>query len=251
MKLVLKKTNLQEITENDIMMHDFDTDKFVEYIKTHLDKANNLIENKILDFEPEELYNAITEVFDIKYDEQDYIDILSDVNKKHYTQIIHLNTTMVDNEGNNISCIGAATGKFKIYRDEINLTDLRKETGSSDFAIFKQVKHKLNDEYKQAEKYENMQYVSFDGDITKNKDLFESILKILRKTIKDKKVLKQILSDLKKYIDNLMYQAKQIAKLSESDNPQLKQIGLLYKKAFEENFNKKQLTQKNNHKRRY
>ena len=45
--------------------------------------------------------------------------------------------------------------------------------------------------------------------------------------LKDKKVLKQILSDLKKYIDNLMYQAKQIAKLSESDNPQIKQIVFL------------------------
>ena len=251
MKLVLKKINLKEETERDIESGYYDIDKFVESIKTHLAKANFLLENKILDLDEQELYDALKEVFDIKYDEQDYIDILSDVNNKHYTQIIHLNTTMVDNEGYNISCIGAATGKFKIYRDEINLTDLRKETGSSDFAIFKQVKHKLNDEYKQAEKYENMQYVSFDGDITKNKDLFESILKILRKTIKDKKVLKQILSDLKKYIDNLMYQAKQIAKLSESDNPQVKQIGLLYKKAFEENFNKKQLTQKNNHKRRY
>lgn len=251
MKLVLKKTNLQEITENDIMMHDFDTDKFVEYIKTHLDKANNLIENKILDFEPEELYNAITEVFDIKYDEQDYIDILSDVNKKHYTQIIHLNTTMVDDEGYNISCIGAAIGKFKIYRDKINLTDLRTVTGSSDFAIFKQEKHKLKDEFKQAEKYENMQYISFDGDITKNEDLLESILNLLRKTIKDKKVLKQVLGDLDKYINDLMYQAKQIAKLSEEQNPQVKQIGLLYKKALEENFNKKSLTQKDNHKRRY
>lgn len=251
MKLVLKKTNLQEITENDIMMHDFDTDKFVEYIKTHLDKANNLIENKILDFEPEELYNAITEVFDIKYDEQDYIDILSDVNKKHYTQIIHLNTTMVDDEGYNISCIGAAIGKFKIYRDKINLTDLRTVTGSSDFAIFKQEKHKLKDEFKQAEKYENMQYVSFDGDITKNEDLLESILNLLRKTIKDKKVLKQVLGDLDKYINDLMYQARQIAKLSEEQNPQVKQIGLLYKKALEENFNKKNLTQKDKHRRRY
>lgn len=251
MKLVLKKTNLQEITENDIMMHDFDTDKFVEYIKTHLDKANNLIENKILDFEPEELYNAITEVFDIKYDEQDYIDILSDVNKKHYTQIIHLNTTMVDDEGYNISCIGAAIGKFKIYRDKINLTDLRTVTGSSDFAIFKQEKHKLKDEFKQAEKYENMQYVSFDGNITKNEDLLESILNLLRKTIKDKKVLKQVLGDLDKYINDLMYQARQIAKLSEEQNPQVKQIGLLYKKALEENFNKKNLTQKDKHRRRY
>lgn len=251
MKLVLKKTNLKEITENDIMMHDFDTDKFVGYIRTHLDKANFLLENKILDFEPEELYNAITEVFDIKYDEQDYIDILSDVNKKHYTQIIHLNTTMVDDEGYNISCIGAAIGKFKIYRDKINLTDLRTVTGSSDFAIFKQEKHKLKDEFKQAEKYENMQYVSFDGDITKNEDLLESILNLLRKTIKDKKVLKQVLGDLDKYINDLMYQARQIAKLSEEQNPQVKQIGLLYKKALEENFNKKSLTQKDNHKRRY
>lgn len=251
MKLVLKKTNLKEITENDIMMHDFDTDKFVGYIRTHLDKANNLIENKILDFEPEELYNAITEVFDIKYDEQDYIDILSDVNKKHYTQIIHLNTTMVDDEGYNISCIGAAIGKFKIYRDKINLTDLRTVTGSSDFAIFKQEKHKLKDEFKQAEKYENMQYVSFDGDITKNEDLLESILNLLRKTIKDKKVLKQVLGDLDKYINDLMYQARQIAKLSEEQNPQVKQIGLLYKKALEENFNKKNLTQKDKHRRRY
>lgn len=251
MKLVLKKTNLKEITENDIMMHDFDTDKFVGYIRIHLDKANFLIENKMEDLDPEELYNAITEVFEIKFDDQDYIDILSDVNDKHYTQIVHLNTTMVDNEGYNISCIGAATGKFKIYRDEINLTDLRKETGSSDFAIFKQVKHKLNDEYKQAEKYENMQYVSFDGDITKNEDLFESILKILRKKIKDKKILKQVINDLYKYIDDLMYQARQIAKLSEEQNPQVKQIGLLYKKALEENFNKKSLTKKDNHKRRY
>ena len=251
MKLVLKKINLKEETERDIESGYYDIDKFIESIKTHLKKANFLLENKILDLDEQELYDALKEVFEIKYDEQDYIDILSDVNNKHYTQIIHLNTTMVDNEGNNISCIGAATGKFKIYRDEINLTDLRKETGSSDFAIFKQVKHKLNDEYKQAEKYENMQYVSFDGDITKNKDLFESILKILRKTIKDKKVLKQILSDLQKYINELMYQAKEITKLSESDNPQVKQIGKEYKKALEENFNKKSLTQKNNHKRRY
>ena len=54
-----------------------------------------------------------------------------------------------------------------------------------------------------------------------------------------------------KNIDNLMHQAKEITKLSESDNPQVRQIGLLYKKALENNFNKKNLTQKNNHKRRY
>ena len=251
MKLVLKETNLKEITENDIMMHDFDTDKFVEYIKTHLDKANNLIENKVLDLEPEELYNALKDVFEIKYDDQDYIDILSDVNKKHYTQILHLNTTMVDNEGYNISCIGAVTKAVPNYTGRVNLSELRNITNSYDFAIFKQVKHKLNDEFKQAEKYENMQYVSFDGDITKNEDLLESILNLLRKTIKDKKVLKQVLSDLDKYINDLMYQARQIAKLSEEQNPQVKQIGLLYKQPLEENFNKKNLTQKDKHRRRY
>jgi len=251
MKLVLKKTNLKEITENDIMMHDFDTDKFVGYIRTHLDKANFLLENKVLDLEPEELYNNITEVFEIKYDDQDYIDILSDVNKKHYTQILHLNTTMVDNNGNNISCIGAATRAVPNYNKRIPLSELRNITDSYDFAIFKQVKHKLNEEFKQAEKYEDKQYISFDKDLDENSELFEQVLNLLRRTIKDKKVLKQVLSDLNKYINDLMYQAKQIAKLSEEQNPQVKQIGLLYKKALEENFNKKRLTQKDNHKRRY
>ena len=255
MKLVLKETNLKEITENDIMMHDFDTDKFVEYIKTHLDKANYLIENKIVDFEPEELYNSLKEVFDFKFDNDDYLRILSDINNKHYTDIVTINTTMVDNEGYNISCIGAATKKtiqkMPNSNGKMNLTDLREITDSFDFAIFKQVKHKLNDEFKQAEKYEDKQYISLDGDLTKNEELYEEVLELLKRTIKDKKMLKQVLSDLDKYIKDLMWQAKQIAKLSEEQNPQVKQIGFLYKKALEENFNKKSLTQKDNHKRRY
>lgn len=251
MKLILKKIDLKEATEQDIELNNYDTDKFIKSIQTHLAKANFLIENKILDLEPEELYNAITEVFDIKYDEQDYIDILSDVNKKHYTQIIHLNTTMVDDEGNNISCIGATTKVVPNYTGRVNLSELRNITNSYDFAIFKQVKHKLNDEFKQAEKYENMQYISFDKNLDKNKELSDQVLNLLKRTIKNKNVLKQVLNDLNKYINDLMYQAKQITKLSEEQNPQVKQIGLLYKKALETNFNKKNLTQKNNHKRRY
>lgn len=251
MKLVLKKINLKEETERNIESGYYDIDKFVESIKTYLKKTNFLLENKILDLDEQELYDALKEVFDIKYDEQDYIDILSDVNKKHYTKIVHLNTTMVDSEGNNISCIGAATRAVPNYNRRVNLSELRNITDSHDFEIFKQVKHKLNDEFKQAEKYENKQYISFDKNPDEDKELFEKVLNLLRKTIKNKNVLKQVLSDLNKYINDLMYQAKQIAKLSESDNPQVKQIGQLYKKALEENFNKKSLTQKNNHKRRY
>ena len=101
------------------------------------------------------------------------------------------------------------------------------------------------------EKYEELPQMNFDTNLDENNELFDKVLDLVRKTIKDKKVLKQVLSDLKKYIDNLMYQARQIAKLSEEENPQVKQIGLLYKKTLEENFSKKNLTQKDNHKRRY
>ena len=255
MKLIIKKTDLKNEIERDIEYKNYDTDKFIEYIKTHLDKANFLIENKILDLETEQLYYALKEVFDFKFDNDDYLKILSDINEKHYTDIVTINTTMVDNEGYNISCMGAATKKaiqkVPTNNGRMNLTDLRNITGSSEFAVFKQIKHKLNEELKQAEKYEDKQYISFDQKLDENKELFENVLSLLRKTIKDKSVLKQILADLNKYINDLMYQAKQIAKLSEEQNPQVKQIGLLYKKALEENFNKKGLTQKDKHRRRY
>ena len=47
MKLVLKKINLKEETERNIESGYYDIDKFVEFIKTYLKKANFLLENKI------------------------------------------------------------------------------------------------------------------------------------------------------------------------------------------------------------
>jgi len=251
MRLIVKENDLKKEIERDIEIGNYDTDKFVEYIKTHLDKANFLLENKILNLDSEDLYYALKEVFDIKYDNQDYLEILSDTYEKHYTNITSIQTYMIDENGYNIELIGAAIRNLPNYTGRVSLNELRKITNSYDYIIFKETKHKLNEKLKQAEKYEELPQINFDTNLDENNELFDKVLDLVRKTIKDKKVLKQVLSDLKKYIDNLMYQAKSIAKLSEEENPQVKQIGLLYKKALEENFSKKNLTQKDNHKRRY
>ena len=253
MKLTLKKIYLKEETERDIESNIYDINKFIDYIKEHLKKANFLIENKILDLDEQELYDALKEVFDIKYDEEDYLEILSKKYEKHYTKIITLGTDMIDDEGYNISYLGAAIKDFKEYSPnyKLNLGELNNITKSYDFIILKKNKHKLNYELKPQERYTDLPQMNFNQNLDENNELFDKVLDLVRKTIKDKKVLKQVLSDLQKYINELMYQAKTITKLSESDNPQVRQIGKEYKKAFEENFNKKQLTQKNNHKRRY
>ena len=249
MRLIVKENDLKQEIERDIETGNYDIDKFVGYIRTHLKKANFLLENKILDLDSKDLYYALKEVFNIKYDNEDYFKILSE--KKHYTQIVSINTYMVDENGYNIELIGAATRKLPNYTGKVPLDELRKITNSYDYIIFKQIKHKLNEKPKKTEKYEELPQMNFDTNLDENNELFDKVLDLVRKTIKDKKVLKQVLSDLKKYIDNLMYQARQIAKLSEEENPQVKQIGLLYKKTLEENFSKKNLTQKDNHKRRY
>ena len=251
MKLILKKINLKEETERDIESGIYDINKFIDYIKENLTKANFLIENKILDLDEKELYDALKEVFNIKYDDEDYLEILSKKNKKHYTDIITMNTNMIDNEGYNISYLGAKDKKLPNYNGRVPLSEIRNITESSDFVVLKEMKHKLNNKLKSPEKYEKHKFINFDQNLDENNELFDNVLELIIKEIRQKNVLKQILSDLQKYINELMYQAKTITKLSESDNPEIKQIGKYYKKAFEENFNKKQLTQKNNHKRRY
>ena len=251
MRLIIKENDLKKEIEKDIEAGNYDTNKFVEYIKNHLDKANFLLENKILDLESKELYDALKELFSMKYDNEDYLEILSDLYGKHYTDIISIKTNMIDENGYNIEYIGARTKKLPNYNNRVYLSELRNITNSYEFIVLKQQKHKLNDKLKQEEKYENHQYINFDTNLDEKNELFDEVLNLIRRTIKDKKVFKQVLSDLKKYIDNLMHQAKEITKLSESDNPQVRQIGLLYKNALENNFNKKSLTQKNNHKRRY
>lgn len=249
MKLITKKITLKQETENKIESNNYNVDEFIEYIKEHLEKANFLIENKILDLDQEKLYNALKEIFEIRFDNNDYLEMLSEKYGKHYIDISTINTTMIDEEGNNITYIGARTKKNPNYNGRISLSEIRNITNSYDFLVLKQQKNKLNTDLKQKEKYENHQLIDINGDIEKS-ELFENALNLLIKQIKLKNVLKSILNDLENYISELIYQAKAIAKLSESDNKQLKQIGREYKKAFEENFNKKQITQKNNHKRR-
>lgn len=251
MRLLLKKIDLKERTENDIEMNSCDIQKFVDYIKEHLDKANYLINNKILDFDSLELFKSLGEVFDIKFDDNDYLEMLSDKFGMHYTEYVTLNTNMIDDNGNNISYVGVKTKKVGNYNGRVSLSEIRKITNSYDFLILKTKRNKLNFDLKEKEFFEEHQFFNFDKVIDESNELFDYAILLLRRNVHLKNVLKKILSDLEVYINELMYQAKCITKLSESnDNPVLKQIGISYKKAFDENFSGKQL-KKPSHKRRY
>lgn len=251
MKLVLKKINLKEETESKIESNTYDINEFIEYIKTNIEKANFLIENKILDLDEIELYNRLKEVFEIKFENQDYLEILSEKYGKHYIDITTIKTNMIDEDGNNITYIGAKTKKIPNYNGRITLSEIRNITNSYDFLILKTQKNKLTTELKQKEKYENHQFIDINQNFDEKNELFEYAVSLLKKQIKLKSELKNILNQLETYVNEIIYQAKCITKLSEEENQNLKKIGKEYKKAFEENFNKKQITQKNNHKRRY
>ena len=251
MRLLLKKIDLKEQTESDIEAKFYDVQKFVDYIKEHLDKANYLINNKILDFDELELFNSLSEVFDIKFDDNDYLEMLSDKFDMHYTDYVSLNTNMVDDEGYNISYVGVKTKKIGNYNGRVSLNEIRKITNSYDFLILRTKRSKLNFDLKGKERFEEHQFFDFDKTINEGNELFSYATSLLRRNIHLKNVLKKILSDVEVYINELMYQAKCITKLSElNDNPELKQAGIIYKIAFDENFVGKQL-KKSNHKRRY
>jgi len=251
MKLIPKKINLKQETENKIETNNYNVDEFIDYIKENLEKANFLIENKILDLDREELYEALNKIFDIKFDNNDYLEMLSEKYGKHYIDIITMNTNMIDEEGNNITYIGARTKKIPNYNSRVPLSEIRNITNSYDFLVLKKQKNKLNTELKQKEKFEDHQLININENLNESNELFEYAIELIKKEVKLKNNLKKILNDLESYINELMYQAKCITKLSESEDKTLKQIGKEYKKSFEENFNKKQITKKNNHKRRY
>ena len=243
MRLILKKINLKEETEHDINIDNYDINKFMECIRIHLKKANNIIENKVLDLDSKELYDVLNEVFEIKFYDDDLLEILSNKYKKNYKDIIVIQTNMVDKDKNSIGYIGARTKKVPDYNKRVPLFELRKITKSHDFLVLETQKYKSNINLRLQEKYENHQFINIGEDIDKNSELFEYAIELLKNKI-HKSGLKRILKDLEKYINELMYQAQTITKLSESENPELKQIGLKYKNVFEQNFNEKQLIKK-------
>ena len=251
MKLKLKQEeiNLKAKTLEDISTNheNCDVQKFINYISEHLEKTNNLSNCKIENLNERELYQKLKEIFYFAVEKNDYLKALSIMCNKHYTDFININTNMFDNNGKNITYqVATISSKTNLNGSTLDLNLLRKLTKKDEILLVKKIliepSKTKKDPHK--EKYENHQFIEIDineSNLNEDSDLFLYFIEILKKDI----LVKDILHATKLYIDELMYQAKSIIKLSEvRNNQELALIGKKYKKAFEKYFEDQTPSQK-------
>ena len=76
MKLILKPITLKEDTLNEINSGNYDVNLFISSIKSHLEKANDLIYTKIESLNELELYQKLKPIYNIKLNTNDYLKAL-------------------------------------------------------------------------------------------------------------------------------------------------------------------------------
>ena len=138
MKLELKPIKLDRYNTFESII------KMQYFYKIGDDLKKIILKEKINEMNPIELYNVINKIFYIKLDKNDYINILSIKNNKHYNKIIRVKTTMFDLNGNNISYKCMVSSKVKIDDNaRLDKNKLRKLTNSKDILLLD--KYRLSD----------------------------------------------------------------------------------------------------------
>ena len=209
MKLILKPITLKEDTLNEINSGNYDVNLFIPSIKSHLEKANDLIYTKIESQNALELYQKLKPIYNIKLNTNDYLKALSKKYNKHYTNFI----TIRVNEDNYFVL---STNKYA-YLDEstIDLNKFRNLINREELIILN--KELIRNEY-----------------LDETNELFSYFLEILKKEL----LVKNILFDLKWYTKEVMHQARTVADLANNEkNPELFEIGKMYKKALANCYN--------------
>ncbi len=234
MKRVAKDITLKKDTLVDIMNNNIDTEAYIERIKGYLESANYLVQNKMLDMNSIELYDNLRKVFDIKFEPNDYLKILSLMNKKHYSKYIILHTNMCDENNYNVSYLGAVTNKVKYINDDIiDLKDIRKLTESKDLVLLEPHYIKRENNSNKKEKYEShlYDYINVNNKIIdENSVLYPYASLLVKKNI----IIKNVLYDLKIYLSELKHQIRAINGLAlVEDDERIANIGRQYKKAYD------------------
>ena len=209
MKLILKPITLKEDTLNEINIGNYDVNLFISSIKSHLEKANDLIYTKIESLNALELYQKLKPIYNIKLNTNDYLKALSKKYNKHYTNFI----TIRVNEDNYFVL---STNKYA-YLDEstIDLNKFRNLINREELIILN--KELIRNEY-----------------LDETNELFSYFLEILKKEL----LVKNIIFDLKWYTKEVMHQARRVADLANNDkNPELAEIGKMYKVALDNCYN--------------
>lgn len=245
MKRVAKKITLKKDTLNDIKNNNIDTKIYIERIKEYLEKANYLINNKMLDMNSNEFYSAIREVFDIHFEPKDYLKILSLMNKKHYSRFINLNTDMYDENDYNVSYLCAATNKAPLFDgDTIGIKSLRKLTESNELILLRPDFDKKKENGSKKEKYEShlYNYINVNNKVIDEDNILYPYAAML---FKKDTIIKYVLYDLKLYVDELIHQVRAINGLAlVEDDELIAKIGKMYKKAYDKATNDSYLPKK-------
>ena len=245
MILLLKDITLKKDTMNNIKNGIIDVNKYIEYIQEHLSYASYLEETKLQSLDEQSLYEGLSKVFDIELDDNDLLEIMKEKYNKHYTDIMQLKTTMVDNAGNNIALIGISTKGIANNKKVILLKELRRIVNSYDFIIIQTLKNKLQKPIKNPENYEDYQFINVSKEFDDTDGLFAYKIKLLRNKLKNPSTLEYILKKVRQYKRELMYQAKNITKYSQKEVAD-EYRGELYNKK-----RKKRVFRKGKHRRKY
>ena len=232
MKRELKPITLKEDTLNDIKEGKIDTDLFIERIKEYRSKANYLIDNKMEDMEDIELLRNLEEVFNITYDDKDYLRMLTFKYGKHYISFKHIKTNMYE-EDNNISYLCATTSKVN-YPDgkTLDFKTLAKLTNSGDILLIKKIPLKITHQIRKVEKYKDLYVDEIDID-SKRVDKESSLYPYAAILVRKETIIKYVLYDLKDYNSEISHQARTIFALSKLDDEELSKIGKLYRSSYD------------------
>ena len=248
MKITLKNITLKEDTIESLKNGNVDTEGYVNYIRTNIDNANYLIKAKLQSLEDLELYEALSKVFNISLDEKDILSALKSKYNKHYLDMRTLTTSMVDEEGNRIVLVGAATKNVPSNSGVIPIQVLRTIVNSYDFIVIETVKVKPLEKSIKGDRFEDYQFAKVGLDIKPEDDLFEEKTRLIGKEVKNPTVLKRILKAVEQYVQELIHQAKSVQRIGEVDES-LEEVGKEYKKAYEANFTKKSIFVNGNHRK--
>lgn len=235
MKIISKKINLKEDTLKDINSNNIDTSIYIQRVDEYLKKAYNLIYNKMIDMDSNTLYNSLKEVFDIKFDRNDYLKIFSLMYQKHYSKYITLNSYDKDNR-DSTSYLCAITNKVDyLDGDLIPIKHFRKLVNSNDIIL-------INEKNTKNDKNSSLTFYNIDNCIiNEDNQLYPYATMLLKKEL----IVKNVLFDLKLYVDEVLHQVREINGLALiKDNDLIANIGKQYKNAYDKATNDKKLPKK-------
>ena len=214
MKLILKPITLKEDTLDEINRGNYNVTNFISSIKEYLSQANDLLYTKIESLNELELYQKLKPIYNIKLNTNDYLKALSKKYNKHYNNFITIKV-------NDDNYFVLTTSKYA-YLDEstIDLNKFRNLINREELIILN--KEQIRNEY-----------------LDETNELFSYFLEILKKEL----LVKNILFNLKWYTKEVMHQAKIITDLAKDEtNPELFEIGKMYKKALDNCYNEGTIT---------